>query len=614
MHASWSIFAVILLYLASAAAFWLPGQLVADHLARSGRIAEIDKAPAGLITSLLIGYGGFVAYWTTPALGKAYSGLVLLIAVIQVAASIGRSCSSRSLTPIRDALPWWSRPMLLVGLAALALLFSHGAVDPAVLATRFFFESVRPPDSYIPLSFANALVRHDASLHGVVFGDWSFADRPPLEAAIVAVLWPLRNLGTRGLFYQCAGTMLQTLWVPAMAWLAERLGYSRAKAAYAIMLTAANGLVFYESVYLWPKLVAGAVFLIVLLPLVSAWRERRRVSSVETALIGTAALCAMLMHGAVGYSAVALAVVLLPIALRVFSWRGLAVATAIVVVGYLPWLRFQAESAQAGNRLAKMHLAGVYTIDQRSAAQVIVAAYRGLTFKKWMDIRRDNLAVQIGSSRFHEMLVDSVRAWRESLPNPAVGGLPIAAIDPVSLDSSWSTVADLLRVAQREYLVPALDVIWVGWLLIPLLALSHPWRRHNTPLLMLALFSLWSFAVWCTIEFVGGGAVLTHVSFALVLSAALIGAAVIYDLGRIMRGVIFILHLAIFVVVWVSSVPGPYAVRQNLLPGGVDLGFVLLGLVAIAGIGWWWWRVSETSIAGVGPKTGYNPSIGVSHR
>jgi hypothetical protein len=121
MHASWSVFSVILLYFTSAAAFWLPGRLVAARLARSRRIAEIDKAPAGLITSLLIGYGGFVAYSTSPALGKAYSGVVLLIAAIRVGVFVRRCCAARSLTPVSDALPWWSGPMLLIGLAALAL-------------------------------------------------------------------------------------------------------------------------------------------------------------------------------------------------------------------------------------------------------------------------------------------------------------------------------------------------------------------------------------------------------------------------------------------------------------------------------------------------------------
>jgi hypothetical protein len=594
---------VTLLYLLSATLFWLPGQLVAAGLLHRGLIAERDKVPVGIVTSLLIGYGAFIAYWISTRAGTCYSVIVLILALTALAGITWRCYRTRSLLAFFDAgQSWWAGLMFPIGLIALALLFLHGTAEPELLAGRIFFESDRPGDNVIPLEFAKALVRHDASLHGLI-GDWTFADRPPLEAGIIAMLWPLRGLGSTGLLYQCAGTMLQTLWVPTFTCLADRLGYGRAKTTYAILVTAVGGLVYFESVYLWPKLLAGAIFLIVLLPLVSAWRERRRIRPDETALMAAGTLCAVLAHGAIGFSVVALAILLVPVAFRLFQWSSLVAAVAIFIVGYAPWLQFQSESTQAGNRLAKIHLAGTDVIDKRGAGETIIDAYRRLTFDRWLSARRANLTVQIGSLAFRETLTESVAAWFDRRPNHATTGEPIAGLDRQALDASWGAVANLLRVAQREYLVPALDVIWFGWLALPWLALSDVWRRRNGALLALAGFSLWSFVVWSILEFSAGSALLTHASFGLVLCIELIGAVAIYDLGRIVRVFAFGFHTAIFFALWILMVPGPNAARQYLLLGGVDPRFASLGIVALAVLCGQWWRIAiQDSPIGLVPQ------------
>ncbi|NYZ17117.1 hypothetical protein HL658_31625 [Azospirillum sp. RWY-5-1] len=577
---------VVALFLGSALVFWVPGLTLGGWLAGRGVVDARDAAPLGLLAGGAIGYGGFLAVWAAPAAGVVYGYAVCLAALACLPVLLARRLRRGDRPGLGTALAdgWWLWAMLAAGLLYLGILFGHGVVRADLQAILYLFDSPLPPDSVTPFEFAKALIGSDPTLYGAGLTDWVFADRPPLQTGVVVTLWPLGRLSSPEMLYQCAGTMLQVAWVPAVAWTVGALGCDRRCAPYVVLVLALSGVVFFNSVYLWPKLLAAALMLAGTLPLIRAWRERRRLTIAETVQLALGVVLAMLAHGGVMFSVLTLALLLLPFAGRLFGWRRIALGAAVVLVVYAPWAGFQAMSVPPGNRLPKMHLAGQNSRDLRSTTQALKDAYGALTLEAWWDARVRNVTFQVGTADFLHLLSRVTGKWYVG-KSETVAVAPSArhrGIDVETLDTSWSTVTGLWRIWQREHLVPAIGIPVIGWLLLAGAAWRRGWRDRHPALLPFAGYTLATFLVWCVLEFHPAWTWITHASFTMVLGTMMVPAIMVHDAGRAVRSAVLALHAAVFAVLWILPLPGGHIRRHHPTMETADPGFVALTAVGLA--------------------------------
>src|SRR5207302_1636266 len=171
----------------------------------------------------------------------------------------------------------------------------------------------------------------------------------------------------------------------------------------------------------------------------------------------------------------------------------------------LPWMAYQKFYDPPGNRLLKMHLAAVSTIDSRSTWQTIKDAYRQRDLATILRLKRSNVSTLIGPKLFDGL------------------GLTAIGVSPLRLNQQ---AAEATRIAQREYIWNALGVLNVGWLAV-LISFSRKKRAkspicHSALLLIAAVINLMA---WVLTIYGPGQTVTTHSSYAdiLLLSVGLIG-------------------------------------------------------------------------------------------
>jgi hypothetical protein len=156
-------------------------------------------------------------------------------------------------------------------------------------------------------------------------------------------------------------------------------------------------------------------------------------------------------------------------------------------------------------------------------------------------------------------------------------------IEASELRFDLRSLGTVLRVLQRDYLMPALGLTLVGLLLL---------KSCGRPLRFLIAANTVSLLVWVILEFAPGSTVVPHASYAMVVVFLFAGC---YSLSgnRVLAWPFAIVHAAWFLFCWVLTMPGNYAVRSGLYRTDVAPGPALVTLAAAAGVVLAMWR-SET--------------------
>ncbi|MDB5070607.1 MAG: hypothetical protein JWM87_1718 [Candidatus Eremiobacteraeota bacterium] len=541
MHLSLTA-ASVLVPLAYAVLFVLllaPGYAVARAIVR--RYA-FDRAATLVIAYAVVavaGYATFWAYFLRPELGRFLSAIwfgAALAAVVRV----WRARISRE-----EAVPLGLT--FLAGLFYLAVLYLPGTAITA--AQRFF--AVRPQDNIVPQLFAEHL-HWGASLRGFL-GDWLTSDRPPLQSAMLLLVRPLFAYLPIDLnaAYELCGIIAQLVWLPAIWLLCVRAGFSPRQRAFVLAFTIFSGFFLYNTVYTWPKLLAAGLCIAALLFAVTSSLANRGASLV---LAGVCAALALLAHGSAAFfllPAFALAVAYR----RVPFGRAPAWGAVAAVALLLPWSAYQRFYDPPGDRLIKMHLAGIANADPRPAAVAIGQAYAHAPFGDVARNKLANLQAVLGTA-------------------PLLGS---------AIEGEPPTAVNLLRVIEREEIPFALGALFLG-----LPALQWWWlfgrggldaeRRNAGALLAIALAST---VFWCLAMWGPGTTVTTHSAYAVeaILFVAL--AAAVAGLRLPFALAFFGLAVADLVVTWiVGSLGDAWRVSPSLDPL-----MILIALAAAAATG-----------------------------
>lgn len=472
--------------------------------------------PATGLGLLLAGTGtagmtGFWAWFASPELGRAAAAALFAASMVTIGlcgrqGELGRLGLS---LPLSLALP--------VGLLFTGIAFVPGGIAGQAwhaIATRYWAAY----DNEIPFLFASRLAAHQ-SLHGYLYGNWLSSDRPPLQTGLVLLQWPL--WGNRETAYQLLSTGLQDAWLPAV-WVALRVrGVSVRRVLVVVLSIAATGAVFFNSVYVWPKMLAGALALAAFAILISRHAADRWLGAgvVVTAL----ATLSMLAHGGTAFAVIALA----PFAYRFrgrITLRAVAACCTVAAALYLPWTLYQRFVDPPGNRLLKWQLAGVIAVDKRGFLQALSQQYQALSLHRLLGNKWDNLVT----------LVANTTLWRTQIADPG-----------------WHGFVGLARVAQLNDLLLA-----AGPLLLGALALLIPSaRRDLAPVRPLALFAGLALLLWVVLLFGGETVTATIIQgpYAAVLLFTGLCALAVTVLPKVLAWMVLAASVAWFVICWLPG-------------------------------------------------------------
>ncbi|HET7060325.1 MAG TPA: hypothetical protein VFH99_03370 [Candidatus Saccharimonadales bacterium] len=345
--------------------FLTPGLYSALWLARKRQVTHMYIVPVAGVLSCLYAYGAFWLFFINHSLGLAYSvavgftGLFLLIRLL-VDKSLRKLVSG-----VNVALPLalWCFGAFFYSSAT----FACRVTPLATQSDQFCYVHQVTFDNILPKIFAdNVYNGHPKAL----MGDWQASDRPPLQSGASLLEAPLTESSrTNATSYQLLAVFLQVLWIPAVWVLGRKLGLSGGQLAAVLILCFSSGFFFFNSVFVWPKLLAGALASIGFCLLLF-----EKASLARWSLASAAMALALLAHGGVVFALPPLMILLLT--KRFFpGWRIVSVSLASALVLFMPWMAYQHFYDPPGNRLMKWSLAGDTKVDSLGFGQALQQAY-----------------------------------------------------------------------------------------------------------------------------------------------------------------------------------------------------------------------------------------------
>ena len=529
------------------ALFLLPGFAGAMILGSRREGAPVYQVMLIIATSAALGYASIWIFFANRPAGKAFTFLIYGLALFSITRNVLRPGLNR-----RIVAPFLF--VLLAGICYLSLFYLFG--DPkhhkAGLAGARFFEEGQPGDNIIPLLFAERIYNHEPP-RPFCCGDWLSSDRPPLQAGIFLLEQPLRLMGV-GTHYQLLATALQCLWVCGVWCLLTVLGASERRIRQVMVILVCSGFSFYNSVYAWPKLLAAACMLFVFSIALDIIRAHRPATGFQ---VGLATLClslALMAHPGSSFSLPVLGLAFLR-DWHLFSLRQTGLALSIMLAFYLPWSAYQNLVDPPGNRLLKMHLAGVYSPDSRSTWRTIADAYGGHSWREIANFKLSNAVTLLGDN-------------------------PLAVFVPKTFHRSAIVSS---RRAQREWIwndVGPLNAGWLGaiWLLFE--------RRKRAPAVpccgWLLAASIFNLIVWSMALFGPNVARIAHSSYADVILLGIGLCGCLLALPAAFALVVFALELWNLLVVWALFPP-----LASFPPGtALEMPFLLFGILALGILIW----------------------------
>ncbi len=401
----------LVLYALNLIFFLLPGLAITLAIAVRREVRVVHAVIVTVLGSATIGYISFWIYLASKLAGQIFSFASIGVSVAMLALLLRRRTRLKILvTDMGEPFLY----VLAVGIFYVCFLFLFGNGHwqfGAGLAELRFFSDLRPIDDQLPLAFAQRI--YDRGPITPLWSDWLSSDRPPLQAGIFLLQKPLGFLGNMEMHYELLGTVLQCMWICGVWALMATLGASRRRTKQVLGFLVFSGFIFYNSVYAWPKLLAAAFLLFFASIVFDVLRGQRAATFFETALGAGSLSLAMLAHPGSIFSLPAFLVILIRNR-RLLPVRQCVSGAILVALFAAPWMAYQKFYDPPGNRLLKLHLAGVGGIDSRSTWQALKDAYSDRDAGTYLRYKWENISTLIGPKP-----LDGFRRFRSSADCPA---------------------------------------------------------------------------------------------------------------------------------------------------------------------------------------------------
>jgi hypothetical protein len=444
-------------------------------LTRFKTFAPMERVLATFVITPALSFPLFFLAFYFPSMGRFFAHLWLLLSgLLLLKAAITGSYLRWSGTP---------KCCLLILVAVTVFqglfLFSFNMVSVHYAANYLFYPASWSTDNQIPTTTARLLA------HGTIpsewgFGSWRLSDRTPL---LVSLLYPaavvMRDFaghldrGVESMFSQICGFGMQNCWL-LPAWIIfQRLRFKLRERILASLLLAATPFIFFNSVYIWPKLLTATFCLAQYLYLVPLSHEFGPPHRLRSVLGGTAGALAILSHAASALAVLGIFTAAIcvskstresePNAAAGFErvralgsrWRWLLISVLTSMLVLSPWLLWTKFGFPTSNPLPKYFLTGSFGFDtpDKSVSHAALGFYRTLTLNQWLTSKGLGLATLAGF--YH-------------------GDLAKAGIQNPLGSTNLSSTLQAVRAFQFFYMLPSL-----GLLLIPLAALLYALARDS---------------------------------------------------------------------------------------------------------------------------------------
>jgi hypothetical protein len=571
---------LLLVYAVVYTLFWIPSRILIGRLLAGRALGPSILDLFALVLSTGIGYATFWIYLWDREIGTVWSWSIAVAAAMVIAVDFAAALHR----PAADGVSSWRRlsagvreivtapvcAAFLLGVCYLGLETLYGGVNcypnactPGTClepVTVNYWQQSTAGDDLIPLKFALA-VADGQPLRGTGTrfpGDWQYSDRPPVAVGVLLAFWPLADPPR---LWLAVGVMLQTQWVVGLLALLGVLGAGAYRSRFTLLLTAASGCVFYNTLYTWPKFLATALGFAAAVPLVLAWRQRRGLTGLEAALAASAAALGLLSHGGIAFTL--LAVGLLGMAYRRFyTLRTLATAIVVLAALYGPWFAYQKLIDPPGDRVVRLMLTAQQEDLEVPLADSVRKAYARLTFPQWLGSRWEALCMALRDPKLDHNIAVCARGMLDpqSVPVPRAAFVFRDYLDLETLRCDLSNLCILLRFDQIETPLRALGLLNLGWLLLVWQAVRSrggSLRRLRTALPLAGLAV--NVALWLLMVYSPEGCVIRNGSYGMLLLSFVVPILAIADARPVLRWTIAGLHLAGFFLLWVWFFPTPYA-------------------------------------------------------
>jgi hypothetical protein len=441
-------------------------------LNRFKTFAPIERVLACFVLTSVLSLPLFFLAFYFPAAGRSFAHLWLLLS--------GLLLCKTAIT--RSYLRWSGTPnyclLILVVLTVFQgfFLFSFNMVSVHYAANYLFYPASWSTDNQIPTFTARLLAQGTTSLSEWAFGSWRLSDRTPLLGSL---LYPaavvMRDFaghldrGVESMISQICGFGILNCWL-LPAWIIfRRLRFKLRERILASLLLAGTPFIFFNTIYIWPKLLTATFCLAQFLYLVPLPREASPPQRQRPVLGGTAAALAILSHAASAAAVLGVFIAAIYVfksarrsesnaasaleRVRAFGsrWRWVLVAVLASVIVLSPWLLWTKFGFPSSNALPKYFFTGSFGFEtpNESVAHAALRFYRTLTLKQWLISKGLGLAALAGF-------------YHRDLHNP------------LGIVTNLSRALRAVRACQFFYMLPSL-----GLLLIPLAALLHALARER---------------------------------------------------------------------------------------------------------------------------------------
>ena len=516
----------------------------------------LHLATAALLTMGLVGYAAFWIYFLSRAAGIAYSYVVLL------------SCFAvllRAWVTARNRGHLWAlrrmaQPVILVGLASIFVISLGFVYGRPVSVGDYAAQRFGPPtlwgDNFLPKVFADDVFQ--GHIPRPLANDWLSSDRPPLQTGMVLWVYPYTR-GNRELLYQTTATLLQLTVLAGLWAYLHAAKINRHATALVLAAVFVSGFTILNSFYTWPKLWPVAFLFII-----PAYLFTDRFASVRAnwrvgASLGAAAGLAMLCHGGSIFALVGLALTLIFMR-RLPGLRFLLAAALAAGLLYLPWTIYQRHYDPPGDRLLKMHLAGVMTPHPESSLRtLLISNYRGLQGEEILEYKLRNFS-RLGEDipgfwRHAAIIVETFFTGDQTRRADAVAFLRN------SMFLTWFSSIDILGLAPLALLLCVM--------------LRRPRLAEFQQACWLWLCTAITLVVWCVVMF-GPGTTVVHQGCYFTEVAALAGGTLAFSaLSRTLAAIVTTCHVLFnaALYVWLTP-PRPVGVATFMGPLNPALSFI----------------------------------------
>ena len=458
-------------------------------LKRFTALAAPDNCMAALVITALCSLALFYLASWSPTVGRAIARLWLLAGAV--------------LLLLRSRADWGkarmsAHPLLLVAVLLTVFqacfVFSFSMVSPLYTANYLFYPASWSTDNQIPLTVAQILAS-GSSLGAVTFGPWKVSDRTPLLACLLfPAVTLLRHFphvlssGTERIVLQICSFGIQNSWVLPVWAALRRLRFGQRECVVALLLLAATPFIFFNTVYVWPKLLSATFCLIQYLYLGLLEKENHP-RYFPVVISGIAAGLAVMSHGSAALAVLAIYLVAFSRAFRA-RWFQVVLSGAVSTVVTIPWLIWSKAVAPTINPLPRFLLTADFGFSEKAPRGVLQSAlqmYRSMPFSTWLQVKLvalktlagfDLSIARMALAPFRDPFLgfESVRAYQFFFLVPSLGLLLIPLVWILLRRRAMKVIDPARRLFIRQ-------LVWavIMTLLLQFAVMMAPHLLHHYP-------------------------------------------------------------------------------------------------------------------------------------